>query len=303
MKYTDLKNVIVFKAHLPDADSLSGHLSELLFSDITENEMSKSGFFPNLCTGELVTPFEGGMAFSLRLDEKILPSQVLRKEVQARVAQIENAEGRTLKKSEVQDIKYSVAADLCKVAFVKTTVISCYYNIEHKLLMVATGSKPLSQLAVSSLVKAVGSVKTETINIDNIKLGLTTKLLSYISSGGAPFDGFIVGEYVQISRQIEQREVVKYTAEIGNIADELQVNLNDGFVVDQIALYFNGIAFRLTDKFHLKQIIFDEILPPDDVEDEAFLWRHEAAVATLQVTGIINQLCQLLSYKPNESNG
>lgn len=300
VKIVNMKNAIIFKVTLPAAELLTDHLNEFLFSDITELEMRKAGFIPNPITAELVTPFEGGLSFSLRLDEKIVPAHVIKKEVDERVATVEARELRKLDRKEKRDIKYSVCMDLCKVAFVKTTIITSYYNTEHKILIVATGSASHSQLVTRSLIKVVGSVKTETIHIDDIKNGLTTRLQSYINDIGQPFEGFTVGDYIQLSRRAEQLEVIKYDTDIYSISEELRGHLNTCFVVDQMDLEYKGVTFRLNDKFHIKQIAFDYVSQSDD-DDKAFAWRHEAAVATLQLTSIINQLCALLGYKPKET--
>ena len=72
--------------------------------------------------------------------------------------------------------------------------------------MVNTTNKNIAGMAVAMLVKVVGSVKTETINISDIKNGLTTRLKNYIN-GVANAEGLTVGNYIQLSRLADQRKL------------------------------------------------------------------------------------------------
>lgn len=299
MKLATIKNAIVYKAELPAADLLEGHLNEFPFSEISELEMARVGFIPNLITAEVVTPFKGGLSVSLRIDEKIIPGAAVRKEVLERVATIEEKVGKKLKRAEKSNIKDLVIQDFCKKAFVKTTVLNAFYNTEHRLLIVATGSKHYAGILVGYLVKAVGSVKTETIHISDIKHGLTTKLKAYLNYDQQAFEGFHIGDFTQLSRRVDQKEVIKYAADIDSIRDELRENLDNGYIVDCINLRFGDVTFLLTENFHFKRVDLRE-LADNDEDDLPFRWRHEAAVATLLLSSVINTLCTLLSYKPQE---
>ncbi|MGA8121293.1 recombination-associated protein RdgC [Rouxiella badensis] len=302
MKLAPIKNAIVYKAILPDADALAEHLKEVLFTDLGESDVRRAGFVPNLLTSELVTPYQGGLSVSLRIDEKILPPKVISRELAERRANIERNLGLKLNRAEVRDLRDAVIMELVKQAFVKTTIINAYYSIENNLLIVTTGSKPFASLLISYLIKAVGSVKTETIHISDIKHGLTTKLKAYLDDDKAVFQGFGVGDFIQLSRKVDQKEIIRYQAEVESIATELQENLQSGYIVDLIKLYLADVSFLITENFHFKRIDLRDALDTDeeDAEDIAWRWRHEAAVATLQLTNVVNTLCILLSYKPTE---
>ncbi len=302
MKLAPIKNAIVYKASLPDLNALAEHLNEVPFTDLSETDVRRAGFVPNSITNELVTPYQGGLSVSLRIDEKILPPKVISKKLAERRANMERNLGLKLKRAEVRDLRDAVITELVKQAFVKTTIINAYYSIESNLLIVTTGSKPFASLLVSYLIKAVGSVKTETIHISDIKHGLTTKLKSSLDGDRTVFQGFGVGDFIQLSRKSDQKEIIRYQTDVESIADELQENLSVGYVVDLIKLYMADVSFLLTENFHFKRIDLRDALDTDeeDAEDIAWRWRHEATIATLQLTNIVNTLCVLLSYKPSE---
>ena len=87
-----IKNAICYRMTLPVLPLLEGHLSELRHTEIHEAEREKVGFVPTEIPGavtgdQLTEPFEGGLAFTLRIDEKIIPAAVISAEVKRRCAE------------------------------------------------------------------------------------------------------------------------------------------------------------------------------------------------------------------------
>lgn len=296
-----IKNAIVFKAELPPSRDTEEHLSELLHQPIQEVDPYRLGFVPNPISNELVTTFEGGFSFSLRLDEKIMPAAAVRSRVSDAIAEAEKNCGRKLNRSERDGIRDTVRIDLCRRALVKSTVITSFYHSADKLLIVATPSKRLAQLVVSQLIKVIGSVKTETIHISDIKNGLTTRLgaaLDDESEDKAPFGDFELGGLCQLVKPGEKVSYQLDNLEAGKTG--LQDSIGDGFVVDRLGLTDGTVAFKLTADFQFKGIAFCSEIAREEAEemDPVFVWRQEAAVRVLQLSVVINRLCDLLGYKP-----
>lgn len=241
MKLPKFRNAIVYRATLPGIEAIEGHLLELPYSEIGETEFSRASFVPNPITGELVTPISGRYAIVLRHDQKIIPQHVVLKEAAARIQRIEDMSGSKIKRIERLAIIDSVRVDLCKQAFVKSTLILALYSTNEKLLVVNTTNKNIAGMAVAMLVKVVGSVKTETINISDIKNGLTTRLKNYINGVANAFEGLTVGNYIQLSRLADQKEVIRYSAEHDSIQSELADSLNSGFTADKMELAGCGV--------------------------------------------------------------
>lgn len=298
MKLAQIKNAIVFKATLPNADLLEDHMKECMFSDISETEFARSGFAVNTITGELVTPITGGYTITVRRDEKIIPSSVVNKEVETRVAAIELNSECKLKRKDKAVIKNNVIVELCKTAFVKTTYLFAYYDEANKLLIVATGSKPLSDIVVSLLVKACGSVKTETINVSDVKHGLTTRLRTYLTSGLEPFEGFRFSDFIQLGRLGDQKEIIKYSgSEIDDMQQEIIDKLDAGFIVEKVRLDMDGISFQLTEKFHFKAINLLSDINYQNEDDLPYRWRQEAGIKLFFMRTVVLGLVSVLEYK------
>lgn len=296
MKRFPITNAVIFKAELPSAEVLEEHLKELPFIDILESHYFSNGFIPNRITGELVTPIESGFIIQFRIDEKILPAAAVAFEVNKRIAKLQEQD---VEEYSVMDIKTGVLAELLKIALTKTKIITALYHVEKGFLIVSTTNKSDSQALVGALVKACGSVKTETIHVDDVKKGITTRLTNYIDDR-SPGDCFgrhlFPGNFYLLQRKVDKKpESIKYDAELDYIKEELTETLSNNFKVSLMELYTRDIKFKLNENFQFKSI-----KPIHDIEcdgDNVYRYRHINAVFMFHMVNTIELLIELLKYK------
>lgn len=296
MKRFPITNVVIFKAELPDANALEGHLKELPFVDILESHSISYGFIPNSITGELVTPIEGGYIINFRIDEKILPKSAIAFEVNKRIEKLKE-QGIT-DYLEVE-MKHMATEELLKVAFTKTKIITALYHVAKGFLFVSTTSKSECQALLGSLVKACGTVKTETFNIDDSKNGITTRLLNHIDDR-SPDECFgrdlYPGNFLLLQRNFDKKlETVKYDVDLNLIREQVKDSLYRKFKVSLIELITLDISFKLTDDFNFKNI-----KPLAKIEcdgDKAYRYRHTSAIFLFHMVNTIELLIELLKYK------
>jgi hypothetical protein len=84
---------------------------------------------------------------------------VVAKEARERIERIEKLSGGKLKRQERNAIICDVKVDLCKKAFVRSSLILALYNSKDNLLVVNTTNKNISSLVGSLLIKVVGLLK------------------------------------------------------------------------------------------------------------------------------------------------
>ena len=297
-----IKNAFIYRIDLPSADALENHLAEIRHRDILPSEFSNAGFVPAQ-ENDLVANYDGGIAFAVRHDEKILPSSVVNEETKRRVKEIEDANDCRVSKVERQAIKEQVTVDLLKVSHVRTRTITSFYHPASRFLIVPVSSRQQAAVVTSLLVRAVGAAKTTTINVSDVKGGLTTRLNEYLASFGDT-DAFgkfslspevwLKGEGGKVSYQIESIEA----ADKGLIEA-----LNGGMKVEAVRLGYGPASFKLTSDFTFKSVRFAE--PEDNMEHEVMLahWKHEAAIQVLGMVQAIEALCELFDYKEPVSDG
>lgn len=301
MKFNPMKNIFTFRAELPAAEALANHLLELPFAELGENDFSRAGFVANPVTHELVSKFEGGYTVCLRYDEKILPAAAVKSEVDKRVATIEEKTGNAVKRKERQQLKDIVLCELVKRALFRSTLIYAYYHIESRHLFVVTGSKEHSQKLVHGLLKCVGSIKTETINVTDVKHGLTFRLTALINGANErdAFGEFEVGDSCKLVRKVdkEDKETINYTGVMIGGCEELLERLGDGFGVESLALSIQGLSFKLNHDFQMKSLAWtgDEETEQDD--DLIQAWANDAATKVFLLNHATGLLTKMLEYR------
>ena len=296
MNLVNIKNFKAFKIKLPAATKLQELLEPVLFKEIGDNDFKRAGFINHPVTEELVPTFEGGFSLTLRFDSRILPKPIILKEAAKRIAKLENEQYRKLKRSEKNTIISEMAIELCPKAFVKTAIISAYYHTDSETLFITTTSDELAQSLLHGLVHAIGSVVSKTLHVSDVKHGLTTRLINYLHNHDTPFSGFTFGNVVQLSRVGDNKETVKYDGREVEVIDNLLNDLQNGFTVDNMTLSYNGINFRLTDRFYFNQISFDE--KNEKLSDEISVyeqWQHESSIKILLIVDMLNKLTTELS--------
>jgi recombination associated protein RdgC len=302
------KSAVVFSAELPAIDAMLNHLAEIPFGPVGEASVSRAGFIRNIATGELVTPIEGGYSFSVRLDEKILPASAVSRAVNDAIQAY--ADDNELTVADLDEdliglLKEQTLSKLIANALIKTTVVNAFYSESAQYLIVPTTSKPLAQTVMGLLIKAVGSVKTSTIHVSNIKGGLTTRLKNFLGMDGedsdeTAFDGFKLGASCLLKLKSDKAKF-----DMGDLTEAsagLREALTGEMEVELMELIHEGVAFKLTHDFKLRGVQFLAELTEDEAEkleeaDSAFAWRLVAATQLLQVVALIDALCQLFEYK------
>jgi len=296
-----IKAAIVYKAEIPtDTTILHNHLAEKEFQPPMPMELVSRGFVPVDETEHgclLAVAFPGGLAFRLRIDEKILPASVVNAEVAKAIEIIRHNEGRKPGKKERYEIKDAVLAALAQRALVRTTAsITCYYHTESGYLIIPTTSKKIADACTSMLIRAVGSVKTETIHVSDVKHGLTTRLKQYLDDEDCgAFGSFQPCDEAALADTMKRKISVKMNY-LHMAREGLTVALTQGFNVTSMGFYWNGVDFRLTEEFRLRGIEH-----PSDPGAEDVTWASEAAIQTKAVADIVNELVELLSYKTPEA--
>ena len=107
----------------------------------TKSEQSKFGWSEPLKGSELLYFAVGKQILLLaQKEEKILPSHVVKRELDARVEKLEQAENRKLKKVEKQTLKDDVIATLLPRAFSKYQQTAIWIDTENNLIYVDAAS-------------------------------------------------------------------------------------------------------------------------------------------------------------------
>lgn len=297
-----IKATRVYKAELPAADLLRKHLEELTFSDISEHEYSRSGFVPapGSPDGDLVTALSGGYALGMRYDEKIVPAASVKAATAKRAEEIHAAQGYAVGRKQLRELRDEVFHEMLKVALHRTTVVPIFYDPASHLLLVCTTSEKLADLAMRNLIKVVGSIKTTTIHIAELKGGLTARLRDQVFTAENKFGAFTLGGSFWLKLDKEKVTIESSVSE--EDSGPLREALESSLQVEALRLSLGPVAFKLSSDFVFRSVSFEAPEEEESFETMADAWMHEAAVQLKLMVDAIEQLCELVGYTPPEED-
>lgn len=293
-----IKDTIIYTAELPSLSALEQHLSQHPFKEPSSFEFCASGF-ETVLDDRFVLPFPGGYAFAFRYDEKIIPASVTTELANKKIAEIEAQEDRRLPKKERNRIRDEIVSGLLPKALCNTNRVTCFYRTDSNRLIVPTTSKKLAKHVTSKLLKCVGSIKFTTIYIDGINVSLTAKLAAFLDGDDHAFAGLDVGGQCKIKGDESGSAAFKKDT-IEESKDGITEALGAGGKVTELSLQTDAVAFKINTDFVLKSIHFIAEPEEHDFEHEIEFFQHEAAVQTLMIDELVNELCDVFGYQAPE---
>lgn len=292
----------VYHIQLPSAEAMNEHLAKVPFEELQSHQPAGSGFVTVEPGEELTYVFTGGFAFSLRMDEKIVPASVVRTELKKRIASFEDQEGYKPGRKVIVELRERVVADLVSRALVKTKIVTCLYDTKRNYLYVPALASGVRERVMTQLIRAVESIKSQTIHVSEAKGSLTIRLQRELNDEAGieepPFGDFEVGSKVVMVGP-ESKITFDLSGGPQDAAQGINETISAGAQVTEIALIRNGVSFRLTHDFLLKGIKFtDGSIDYEPDSDPRYTFEQEAAIQLLLVGNVVDALCNLFDYKP-----
>lgn len=293
MKFSHLSSVRVFSMTLPPITDLREAIEKIPFRAPEPVQLSSSGFAENELTGELVTPFLSGhgYSFDLRVDEKVIPPSLVKRLVAERIRELGLIR---VNKAHKREITESVMLSLLPNALVKSSRITSFYLPASNLLLVSTSSRKKAQKVAGLLVNALGAVEAKTLYIDDLKNGLTTRVLAQLTDPNLdnfPLGEFDLGHSLTLERRGDFKERLTFVAD--DLASEslgLEAAIENGFSVAKVQLDLGGgVIFTISSDFVISGVKFEH-LPDDQGGDVVAEWRHEAEVRCLTLGRVVGEL-------------
>lgn len=270
------KNVMIYRLTKSldwTSQKLQTALEQEIFHPCGQSDMSKFGWTNPLRGSELLHFSVGKQILLLaRKEEKILPSHVVKRELDERVNLLEEKENRKLKKTEKQALKDDVTAMLLPRAFSKTQQTAIWIDSETNLIYVDAASSKRAEDTLALLRKSLGSLPVVPLAFANEP---TTVMTNWIAQDNLP-------EYLTALEEAELKAPDDAVIRCKNHpldSEEILSHLQKGKLVTKLALNWDEhLSFVLNDDGSLKQLKFaDQIREKnDDILKEDYAQRFDA---------------------------
>ncbi|MBC7731362.1 MAG: recombination-associated protein RdgC [Bacteriovorax sp.] len=290
------KNLIVYRIG-PDWSTtiaqVEENLSKACFVECGATQPFSAGWtWPRgTAHGPFVEVVAGQWLLKMMVEQKVLPTAVVKRRTEEMAGQIEQATGRKPGKKQMKEIKDEAVLSLLPLAFTKQASVNVWLNLGQRLLMVDASSPARADDVVTQLVKAFDGLSVTLLQTAQSPAAAMSEWLL----GGEPPSAFSVDRECELKSADEMKSVVRYSRHALDI-EEVRQHIAAGKVPTKLALTWQGrVSFLLTETMQIKKIAFlDGVFEGAGKvgKDEAF--DADAAIATGELGRLIPDLIDAL---------
>lgn len=275
---------------MPSAEKVQEKLQTLPAAPVLGLDWFTEGFTPPM-------PFSNDLAFvtdetisgCLKRSERVLPSSVIKAEVDERVAAIQENENRSVGKKERAEIKEQVTDDLLPKAFIRES--RSFFLSNQSFFFVYESSPKKAENIVSKVREALGGLAVQYIKTQqSAQSAMTSWLLN-----GSMNDNFEFGDYALLQGADKHEKIKIMGKNVTN--DDVLAHIKSGFQVRELGLIWREqIAFTLSENFVLKGIHFLDVLQEkasNQGDDAASLMTAQQLIASANLSELMNELIDL----------
>ncbi|MCX7156545.1 MAG: recombination-associated protein RdgC [Rhodocyclales bacterium] len=278
-------------------ESLSEALQKGLFHGCGASDRVARGWVPPRGEeGELVFSMERQQLIALGVEQKLLPSSVVRQYAQAKLIEIEAAQGYKPGRKQVREVVELMEAELLPRAFAKRGLTYVWIDPVNRWLLVDASSSARADEVMEHLKLSLGELP---VTLIKTQLAPSTAMTQWLAAGEAP-GSFSIDRDCELRAAAEERAAVRYVRH--NLdSDEVRAHVAGGKSATRLALTWNDrISFVLTEQLQIKRLAFLDLLKEDaerqtENADDLF-----AADFTLMCGELAQLLAQLLDVLGGE---
>ncbi|HHF5334572.1 TPA: recombination-associated protein RdgC [Haemophilus influenzae] len=259
------RNAIIYQLTKQiDFENIEKQLKECKFTPCGSADVSHFGWSAPLVTSEnLAHQANGKILLVAKREEKILPVEVVNRELNKRITALEEKEQRKLKKVERSSLKDDVIATLLPQAFSRIKMTALYIDTLKQLIFVDTASSKTAEDVLALLRKSLGSLPVVPLAFNCAPCEVMTRWVT----DTAP-DWLILRKEVEI-REKEDLGVIHCKQK--DVEDEEIIELVQNGLISKLALEWeNNLKFVLIEDGTLKRLKFDDNITEqnDDIVKE-----------------------------------
>lgn len=273
------------------ADELNTKLAEFCFNPCGNLDPMRYGFEPPLGRhgSEYVHTANGYIMICAKKQEKILPSGVIKEQLEDKVLAISEAEARPVGRKERDSLKDEIIFSLLPKAFTKSSLDFAYIAPQEQLIVVNTSSAKRAEDLISKLREALGSLRTLPITAKNTP---TQVMTHWLRESKAPHQ-FELGDECELQAPKDGRVIRCKKHDL--TADEMLNHVNSGMAVTKVALTWkDAIHCIIDDQLAVKRLKFEDAISDQandrNPETKAEQFDADFAIMTLELKKFIHAL-------------
>lgn len=281
--------------HALTAESINAELAKRPFVPCGSMDMDSLGWIaparhaPDMYTLER----QGAVLITLKSEQKVLPSTVIKDELDYRVQQIEAAESRKVGRKEQRELKDRIIEELTPRAFTRSFLSRALIDLQNNLVIVDSVTSGKAEYLLSTLRETLGSLPTRLIETEISPCAAMTDWLQNETP-----DAFSLGQAAFLKVPSDEGAKAKLDKQVLD-SDEVQKHLDSGKVVSKLALaYGERLTFTLTEALEVRSLAMLDVLKDElkdmDAETQDALFESQFALLVGELRGFIPELFKAL---------
>jgi recombination associated protein RdgC len=244
--------------------------------------------------GPLLESVGGQWIAKLMIESKAVPGSVVRRKLDAQVAEIEAATGRKPGKKEKRQMQDEILLSLLPQAFARQASVLVWVDLKTRRLVLDAGSQGKADEAVSALIKALPGLSLALLQTATTPQAAMTEWLLAPAPEDWPAD-LCVERECTLKATGEDAASIRYVRHpLAN--DEVRKHVTEGKLPAQLALSWDGrVAFVLTDTLQLKKVQFmDGVMDDSGTDKDEDRFDADVALSTGLLSPLLDGLVEAL---------
>ncbi len=304
MWFSNLQLYRLTKPFEQSAEALAEQLNAHAFRPCGSLDLFTYGWVPPLGQygTELVHASGGHILLCARKEEKILPAAVVREFVTEKVNEIQESQGRPVRRKERDEIKDNVIHELLPKAFTRSSRTFAYISPRERLVVVNATSTAKAEELLSYLRGTLGSLAVVPITT---RQHPTNVMTHWLVEQSAP-EGFEVADECELREKGEDGGIIRCKRQ-DLASEEIRVHLDAGKMVTKLAINWQEqLSCILNDDLSIKRLRFgEELLEKSkevDADDIVAAFDNDFTLMTLELSRFIPRLIEVFGGE-NETVG
>lgn len=277
------------------AEALHEKLTTRPSRECGSTELSTYGWEPPLGrNGKLLTHAVAHCTMiCMRREEKVLPAAVVNQKLSQRIGDLEETEGRKVRRREKGEIKDEIFLDMLPRAFTKSILTYAYVDSRNGWLLVDAASPKRAEELITLLRETLGSLPLRPLEVVHSPVHTMT---GWLQGGSLPQE-FVIGDECELRDPAEEGSVVRCRRQDLE-GKEIAGHLKAGKEVVQMSMeWHERLSFVLTAELALKRLKFldliQEAAAESEAEDQATRFDVDFALMSLELGRFISGLIKL----------
>jgi recombination associated protein RdgC len=291
------RNLQIYRLLVPfelTPEELHQRLEGFAFKPCASLEPQTMGWTPPLGReGVMLTHAANGcMMICAKREERVLPSSVIKDELDEKVAIIEEAELRQVGRKEKQQIKDEIVIDLMPRAFTRSSLLYAYIDPRNGWVVLDSAAAGRAEDVLSLLRESLGSLKVRPLAVQEAPAAVMTRWLKE----GAP-DDFELQDECEMREPTEEGGIVRCRRQALD-SDEVATHLEAGKQVVRLSVEWSErIGCVLSDDLVLRRLRFLDLIQEEaadaSAEDAATRFDVDFALMSLELEKFIPRVVEI----------